>query len=555
MNATSRGLGDVLRDGIVFLAYLSMLVAVPKAQAQTLGVSDTSFGSGNKVVVTGSGFPASVGVSVWYDQDPQGLLNHAIASVSATTGPTGAISTSIVVSGSPGSYFIHAGQNTTALVTTGVSIGTCWFQECTINGAVNICLLGNSPTDLQFVGTSLADCKPIDSNYTKPTSITTTHSPPGGYDMNNVGPTFLGAGVLAAATADLSLPGLPNAPGVPLTPCNAMAISIGKAEALGNSVPDKVSLLTIACAQFPFSGLGPYIGAVNLGGHAVPDAAFIQDAIGALKGTLLTAGVAATLVPSLAPGVTTTTADAALATSFTAVQQLLADAAVAGAVACGFVNYYCNGSDITYTILQNPDLQTRLIPFLFLQLDPPNPNPCAAAGFNNGNCWGDLIGWANVACTSQVAGTCEQPDSNGKYPFLPVPGSAGSPDNSGAPIKCTTGQVVGLSIGYDGDISFDVNGPEVVPLVNYHNFQPGPGGSDPPNGIDVESPVSDRPIFASTFAMLRPGMEVNVCGRWVADMHMLWNELHPLTSIRVLGNYVPASDWILAVSPMLDGED
>ena len=55
--------------------------------------------------------------------------------------------------------------------------------------------------------------------------------------------------------------------------------------------------------------------------------------------------------------------------------------------------------------------------------------------------------------------------------------------------------------------------------------------------------------------MLRPGMEVNVCGRWVADMHMLWNELHPLTSIRVLGNFVPASAWILAVSPMLDGED
>jgi len=30
-------------------------------------------------------------------------------------------------------------------------------------------------------------------------------------------------------------------------------------------------------------------------------------------------------------------------------------------------------------------------------------------------------------------------------------GSAGSPDNGAAPIKCATGKVLGLSIGYDGD--------------------------------------------------------------------------------------------------------
>ena len=67
--------------------------------------------------------------------------------------------------------------------------------------------------------------------------------------------------------------------------------------------------------------------------------------------------------------------------------------------------------------------------------------------------------------------------------------------------------------------------------------------------------LGGSPLAPVNRAMLRPGMEVNVCGRWVADMHMLWNELHPLTSIRVLGNFVPASAWILAVSPMLDGED
>ena len=125
--------------------------------------------------------------------------------------------------------------------------------------------------------------------------------------------------------------------------------------------------------------------------------------------------------------------------------------------------------------------------------------------------------------------------------------------------KCTTGKIGGLSIGYDGDISFDVNDPDVVPLVNYHNFESGPGGSGSPNGLDIESPVSDRPKFSDTFALLRPGMEVNVCGRWVADMDKLWNELHPLTSIKFVSDshHVPPAAWIqlVADTAMLDGED
>jgi hypothetical protein len=221
----------------------------------------------------------------------------------------------------------------------------------------------------------------------------------------------------------------------------------------------------------------------------------------------------------------------------------VAEAAVAGAVACGYVNYYCNGSDITKTILETPDLQKQLIPLPLLQPpidNPASPNPCVAVG-QTGKCWGDLIGWAQVACTSatpnydaQKVGVCERPDNQGNYSQLAVPGSAGSPDNSGAPIQCTNGTVLGLSIGYDGDVSFDLTGPDVLRLVNYHNFQPGPGGSEPPNGIDIEIPLADRPLFLDTITQLRPGTHVHVCGRWVADMHMLWNELHPITSLSIL---------------------
>lgn len=107
---------------------------------------------------------------------------------------------------------------------------------------------------------------------------------------------------------------------------------------------------------------------------------------------------------------------------------------------------------------------------------------------------------------------------------------------------CTTGTVTSLSIGYDGDVSFDVMSPTALALSNYHNFQQGPGGTEPPNGIDVEIPLADRSNFMSTLALLRgpsqtadgSGMDVNVCGRWVADMHMLWNELHPIVSLSLV---------------------
>jgi hypothetical protein len=106
---------------------------------------------------------------------------------------------------------------------------------------------------------------------------------------------------------------------------------------------------------------------------------------------------------------------------------------------------------------------------------------------------------------------------------------------------------MGISIGYDGDRSFDVYDPSIFgdpndqvnhpSLVNYHNFQPGPGGSEAPNGLDVEIPLADQGKFMDTLSVLKPGMSVHVCGHWVADMHQLWNELHPVTVLNLLPEF------------------
>jgi hypothetical protein len=156
----------------------------------------------------------------------------------------------------------------------------------------------------------------------------------------------------------------------------------------------------------------------------------------------------------------------------------------------------------------------------------------------NGTCWGSIIGWAQVVCKGADT-NCEKNSPPGlpSLPNLAVPGSSGI-NNVLAPAKCATGNVVGMSIGYDGDLSFDLfdNNPELVGLLNYHNFQPGPGGSEPPGGIDIEIPVSDLGTFLPKLVVLRPGMTVRACGFWVADMHMLWNELHPLLTLDILSD-------------------
>jgi hypothetical protein len=495
-----------------------------------LGVNHSTFGSGTTVSVTGFEFTPGSSVNVWYDRDPTGGLSGAIASKFPATDSSGAFSTPLLVSGDPGDYFIHAGPSGTPQYSIKVNIGTCWSPDgCKIDDALTICLLGNSPSDphLNFLGISLADCKAVDSNYTHPTPITALNNPPGGYDLKNVGPVFMGAGVLATAANELGVPG---------SGCIAMTAAILNAEGVyHNSVPDKAVLEFLACVPtFDGAGigLGPYISGVEGSGHDVPDKNFIVPAVAAVK-----------LAGALQPP------------ALALVQEALAQAAVAGAIACGYVNYYCYGSDITRTILENPGLQQLSIPLTFLQPpinSAPSPNPCAAVGVN-GTCWGDVIGWSKPTCKTVVSnyitvngkkiGACEMPDKNNptSYPQLAVPGSAGSPHNSGVDPRCATGTVTGLSIGYDGDVSFDITGPDVfrngpdgVSLVNYHNMEPGPGGSEPPNGIDIEIPVTDRALFLPTIIALRPGMTVHVCGQWVADMHMLWNELHPISSLSIL---------------------
>jgi hypothetical protein len=520
-----------------------------------LGVSTHSFGSGTTVTVTGFGFSPNATANVWFDGNLSGdmsacdgILPSSACSTAVTTDARGAFSTPLRVNGMPGDHYIHASNApaTTPLFTVPISIGSCWFQECIVDNVDTICFLGVSPS-LSLPGFPFSDCKQLDSSYT---------NSPSGYDLTNTGPVFGGAGLLAAAVADV----LQSAPGGGST---VMAAALAKSAAVyGNSGPDDASLLAIASLQtigicpLCVGPLDQYIGALEFVGDTVPDKDLIKSAVKTLEA----------LGPVAAP----------------AAGEILAEAAIAGSIACGYVNYYCYGSDITKTILEHPSIQPKGIPVELLQAFRSNslPHKCPNPG---PDCWGGLIGWGQVACSTlapnpmccttagcspvpasgmcadpaQMLDACEQP---GNSSMLPIAGSVAAPANNGAPLKCTTGKISGLSIGYDGDISFDVFGPSVLPLVNYHNFQQGPGGTEPPNGIDIESSLADRPQFIGTFAKLRPGMEVSVCGRWVADMNMLWNELHPLTSISILPdseNFVPSAAWIIAVvtAPMLDDDD
>ncbi len=473
--------------------------------------------------MNGFGFDPNTTVNVWFDANNNGGRDSGEASTSVVTDSTGSFSgASIAVFASPGMHSIRAEGPASTIASTTISVGSCWIQDegCTINGFQWLCFVGDAPSEV------ISDCKSIDSNYSDTTRF------PNGWDFTNVGPRFVGAGVLAAAAVSINP--------VPFTGCAAMgnAIAVASNPPYSNAVPGQIdlgnpthALLTTACG-IPFVGLPPLdlplyatfatAEALLPGHHGLPDPALDDAAvIGlAVAATQAAAAAAELLVPG--SGVTL----------IFAAQQALAAAAVDGAIACGFVAYWCNGSDITGTIIANPVLQGQLLPFKF-----------------GGNTrWGDVIGWAQVVCHSNnipapnTPGDCETPAT------LPVPGSAGVV-NLLAPIKCATGPVIGLSIGYDGDLSFDVNdslvdpelgpGPGVAALTNYHNFQPGPGGSEAPSGIDIEIPLADRGIFLPTLVNLRIGTRVRVCGRFVADMHQFWNELHPMTSLTILDSTPP----------------
>lgn len=515
----------------LLFALVGLAADVGIAAAATPGINATpnrQFGSGQKVMVDGFGFDPMATVKVWVDQDEDGVPAPGETSLSVHTDSSGNFpGSAIKVFGSPGVHSIRAKGPGSIVASTKVNIRTCWIQDmgCTINGNLWICIVGNAPSEL------ISDCKELDANYSDPA----TH--PNGYDLRNVGPRFVGAGVLAAAAVSVNP--------VPFSACPAMvnAIAIASNAPYNNVVPDQSyffapthGLLTIACGNgfLPPFDLGLYTTAATAeallpGHHGLPDAAFDDaGAIGAIVGALL---AAAPVAEATVPG-------SGIASLFAA-QQAFADAAVAGAIACGFVNYYCNGSDITSNVMGNPVLQTQRVPFN------PTSDPTR---------WGDIIGWAQVTCTSLVPGTCESATT------LPMPGTAG-PNNAFRPEQCATGRVNGLSIGFDGDLSFDVNdnlvdpetrpGPGITPLVNYQNFQPGFGGAEAPGGIDIEVPLADRGIFlARGLANLRVGMQVRVCGRWVTDMNQGWNELHPMTSLTVLPPLPPTPPLL---SPTITG--
>jgi hypothetical protein len=541
----------------------------------TMTTDPFRFGGGSTIHVTGAGFSPGVALNVWFDGINNSVLDAGEATVSTTTTASGGFSTSLKVTARPGNFYVRAGTSTTASASTAIEVGTCWFQICDIDGAQTLCIVGHSPSDVTVF---FNDCHRIESNYSVPTPAT----PTGGFDFSNKGPRFVGAGALAA-TANSMLPELG---------CVPMQAAIANARSFNNVVPDSdfnlgepfSNLFMISCADLGLgipTDLGSYIAAEAIAGHQVPDEGFLLAVIAAIHTAAAAAAFAAATVglaaATLGPVVVQAAFDAvsgmagidpatasAISSSIGvfivgaglavgmlapaiqlailgAAQAAFSILAVTGAIACGNVDYFCDGSEITANILAHPELQQAMVPIQFMQppfMDPPNPNPCrpfVGGPVMNGTCWGSIIGWAQVVCKGADT-NCETNSPPG-LPNLAVPGSSGI-NNLLAPHRCATGNVVGMSIGYDGDLSFDLfdNNTELVGLLNYHNFEPGPGGSEPPGGIDIEIPVSDLGAFQPKLIVLRPGMTVRACGYWVADMHMLWNELHPLISLDILSD-------------------
>jgi len=604
----SRSPQSLARQGAFAMVVALLFSALPLSPVSratatvppSISVTPDEFGSGTHVHVVGANFTPVTAIDVWFDTNDDGVRDPAEPMAATTTSTSGTLAVTFVVKSAPGYYHIVAGSPTPLAFSQIVKVQSCWFDDCFIDDVDTVCILGTSPTesflgllDPRF-GSVAADCKQLDSNFTDPSH----HPPDGGYDLSVRGARFAGAGLLASMTNDLGLcaRGVPClVPGphllAPGSGCFAMNAAIVAAVAGGAGVPNVLNdpfnadkgLVNIACGTPPFDAppafdFGTYVGLEELAGNSVPD----KDPLGLI---LLAINGAALAADGVVPGTGTTLLLAA--------QGAIAQAAVAGAIACGHVNYYCDGSDITATSMGKPDVQAAHIPLPFAQppifklsTDPTKPNACPAGV---GRCWGGIIGWSQVKCTDLTmpvpvvqpdgttrdqfpdgppvngvqnytdVGPCERP-IGGPYPMLAVPGSAGV-DNSDplrAPIRCATGKIIGLSIGFDGDVSFDINdgpnehapGPGIASLVNYHNFQAGPGGSEAPNGIDIEIPLLDpnanstqaarnagvlgRDDFLPQLNAMRTGMRATVCGHWVADMHQLWNELHPIISLTLL---------------------
>ncbi len=375
---------------------------------------------------------------------------------------------------------------------------SCWFAECLYNTYPGedfkdfICVIGNNPTD------TFADCKQVDTDYSST-----------GFDLSNQGIELPGAGMLSAMAGCVGV-------------STSITFAIGGPYASGSSPGqvDSAALLATCAVSFPLYMAGAATSAL-FGGKPVPDS-----------------GLAFSLFPLVVAG------------GYPA-WVAMGDLAVYVDLACGFVNYYCYGANLTANIIANPfDIQQKQIPFA--------PQFLSTWGDHNGF---SSIGWSLPSCTdtafcTKVGSLCGPSGTVAPCINPPVEGTAGEfdtldighPDytqiNTYAPEKCTTGHINSLSIGYDGDADFNINSTAAGALVNPHNEEGGALGA--PAGIGAEIPPADRgrtnitpdhlPV-SQTLLKLRVGMMVYICGRWVTDTRDLWNELHPVTFLEILPNF------------------
>ena len=379
---------------------------------------------------------------------------------------------------------------------TTVQIHGCWLNPCLVNTLYDkptplwpdysewICVSGNTPAD--FWGGN--DCKIVDQDLTS-TGITYQA-------LNNIGIVVPGAGMFAAAAGMI--------PGVGTL---AMATAIAYAATVNEGLSaGEVLTLEFDASIPPLPFLSPLVTYCAFATKGCPD-----------EGTIVTLSALAALVPAVG--------------AF-----YISSVAVALTIACGGVGSVCYGANITSTMLTNFDnIQSKQVPIAL---------PDIGLWGGQGGLLGLGIGWSKVNCSFSLGNGASCPSQSqcqGSDPTLagcPVPGSA-SPDNnhlsnSGQPEECAVGKVLALSIGYDGDATFNVsvNDTAAFGLVNKFNFKGGELGA--PGGIVVEIPVADRPLWTPIVTQLHKGTAVHVCGRWVTDMRDFWNELHPVTSLSIV---------------------
>ncbi len=443
------------------------------------------------------------------------------------------------------------------VVTSQVEFQTCFMHPCLVNThagedySLDICILGDSVYDL------INYCKLMEQDYTTASSADWKHALSDTTDPPYIGVQFPGAGLLASVAGALA--GEPFNPTECAGATTPLDIELVYANTLGEVVPGAGACPlpgTKTLLSDYILGLGFLLGdwaSNNLSGTVVSQQ---QSGIDAYMFTVLS-GVLATGNPLV----------------IGAALSVFAIASVVLAVGCGYTDDHCFGKDLTANMLADP-LEHGGVPLAQQQI------PFPVLGGQIAPVWGYFVGWSAPPVCTLTSGGCPNVVPNGDYynetytpsefkdyckglyPVIaqgcPTPGSAGSApqgsdplvfgESSGAnpngPVVCVTGRADGRSIGYDGDVSFDVQtDPSLTPaggdrtiesLVNVYNYLPGEGGSAPPNGIDVEISLALRPGYATLLGELGKGTALHVCGHWVTDLFDFWNEIHPVTSLSIL---------------------